>query len=305
MKNKILIFIVFLLSIIEVISLKEKNQTNFSLPKKEEPVTINVKNTKTNKVSEEELEDYIIGVVGAEMPASFNEEALKAQAVASRTYALYKIQHSNKDYDIVTDISNQSYNTIDELKSKWGKDFNYYYNRVKEAVINTKNEIMTYNDEVIIAYYFAMSNGYTEDGSLVFKEEKPYLKSTSSSWEDTSLKNFVSKKKYSLEEFSNILNVDKNIKISDIKRSSTNRVITLKINNQEFSGTDLRKKLGLRSTDMDFEINNDYIIITTKGYGHGVGLSQYGANLMAKNGYNYKDILKHYYQGVELSKIKV
>ena len=305
MKNKILIFIVFLLSIIEVISLKEKNQTNFSLPKKEEPVTINVKNTKTNKVSEEELEDYIIGVVGAEMPASFNEEALKAQAVASRTYALYKIQHSNKDYDIVTDISNQSYNTIDELKSKWGKDFNYYYNRVKEAVINTKNEIMTYNDEVIIAYYFAMSNGYTEDGSLVFKEEKPYLKSTSSSWEDTSLKNFVSKKKYLLEEFSNILNVDKNIKISDIKRSSTNRVITLKINNQEFSGTDLRKKLGLRSTDMDFEINNDYIIITTKGYGHGVGLSQYGANLMAKNGYNYKDILKHYYRGVELSKIKV
>ena len=284
MKNKILLFIVFVLSIVEVISLKYHNQTNFSLPKKEEPVKINVKNTKTNNISEEELEDYIIGVVGAEMPASFNEEALKAQAVAARTYALYKINHSNKNYDVVTDASNQAYQTMDELKSKWGKDFEYYYNRVKDAVLNTKDEVMTYNDEVIIAYYFAMSNGYTEDSSLVFNEEKPYLKVADSKWEDSSLKNFLFKKEYSIDEFCDLLNISKNVTITDIKRSSTNRIISLKINNQEFSGTDIRKKLNLRSTDMDFEITEDKIIITTRGYGHGVGLSQYGANLMAKNG---------------------
>ena len=239
------------------------------------------------------------------MPASFNEEALKAQAVAARTYALYKINHSNKNYDVVTDASNQAYQTMDELKSKWGKDFEYYYNRVKDAVLNTKDEVMTYNDEVIIAYYFAMSNGYTEDSSLVFNEEKPYLKVADSKWEDSSLKNFLFKKEYSIDEFCNLLNISKNVTITDIKRSSTNRIVSLTINNQEFSGTDIRKKLNLRSTDMDFEITEDKIIITTRGYGHGVGLSQYGANLMAKNGYNYKQILEHYYSGVELSKIKV
>ena len=305
MKNKILLFIVFILTIIEVISLKFKNQTNFSLPKKEELVKINIKNTKTNNISEEELEDYIVGVVGAEMPASFAEEALKAQAVASRTYALYKIKHSNKEYDVVTDVSNQSYQTLEELRNKWGKDFELYYNKVKDAVNSTKDEIMTYNDEVIIAYYFAMSNGYTEDGSLVFNEEKPYLKSAKSLWEDESLKNFTVQKKYSKKEFADLLGVGEDVSITDIKRSPTNRVISLKINNQEFSGTTIRKKLSLRSTDMDFKIDKENIIVTTKGYGHGVGMSQYGANLMAKEGYNYKDILKHYYEGTKLSKIRV
>ena len=303
MKNKILLFIVFVLSIVEVISLKYHNQTNFSLPKKEKILTINVKDAKTNTVSEEELESYIVGVVGAEMPASFDEEALKAQAVAARTYALYKIKHSNKDYDVVADVSNQAYQTVEELKAKWGSDFDYYYNRIKDAVNNTKREIMTYNDEVIIAYYFAMSNGYTEDGSLVFNEQKPYLKSTDSIWEDSSLRNFVFKKEYTIDDFCQILGVDKPIKITDIKRSSSNRVISLKINNQPFSGIDLRKKLNLRSTDMNFDLSNDKVVITTKGYGHGVGLSQYGANIMAKSGYNYKQILKHYYSGIELSKI--
>ena len=305
MKNKILLFIVFILTIVEVISLKFKNQTNFSLPKKEKLIKINVKDTKTNNITEEELEDYIVGVVGAEMPASFNEEALKAQAVASRTYALYKMNHSNKEYDVVTDVSNQSYKTLDELKIKWGSDFNYYYNRIKGAVEQTKNEVMTYNNEVIIAYYFAMSNGYTEDASLVFNENEPYLKSIDSSLENVTLKNFKVKKEFSKQEFVNAFGVSGDISITDIKRSPTNRIISLKINNQEYSGTTARKKLGLRSTDMDFEILDDKIIITTRGYGHGVGLSQYGANLMAKQGYNYKDILKHYYNGVELSKISV
>ena len=302
MKNKFLLLVVLLLSVVEVISLKYKDQTNFSLPEKKEEIKISVKNTKTNKISEEELENYIIGVVGAEMPASFNEEALKAQAVASRTYAVYKMNHSNKEYDVVTDISNQSYQTVDELKNKWGNEFDYYYNKVKEAVLNTKDEVMTYNEEVIIAYYFAMSNGYTEDASLVFNEQKPYLKSADSSWEDNSLKNFTYTKSYSLDEFKRLLNISGDITISNIKRSNTNRVISLSINNKHYAGTEIRKMLGLRSTDFDINVGSN-VTITTKGYGHGVGLSQYGANLMANKGYEYKEILKHYYNGVNITKI--
>ena len=302
MKNKILLLIVLLLSIGWLISLKYKDQTNFSLPKIQEEKKIVVKNVKTNNISEEELEDYIIGVVGAEMPASFNKEALKAQAVAARTYAVYKINHSNKNYDIVSDISNQSYQTKEELKNKWKDEFNYYYNKIKEAVLETKDEVMTYDDEVIIAYYFAMSNGYTEDASLVFKENKPYLKSADSSWEDNNLKNFSYTKVMSVLEFKNKMNVSEPIVISDVKRSDTNRVNSLKINNQEYSGTEIRKKLGLRSTDFEINIDKD-VVITTKGYGHGVGLSQYGANLMADKGYNYEQILKHYYNGINITKL--
>ena len=303
MKNKILLLLVLLLGVGEVISLNYKKQTNFSLPQKSKTETIiSVKNAKTGKVTEEKLEEYIIGVVGAEMPASFNEEALKAQAVAARTYAVYKINHSSKDYDVVTDISNQAYNTTEELQKKWGKDFDYYYKRIKDAVFATKSEIMTYNDEVIIAYYFAMSNGYTEDSQLVFNEQKPYLISADSPWETNNLKNFSSIKNFSIAEFKKVFNITGDINITDIKRSATHRVLYLKINNQEYSGTEVRKKLGLRSTDFEIVINNK-VEITTKGYGHGVGLSQYGANLMAKEGYNYKDILLHYYNGVIITKL--
>ena len=302
MKNKILFLIIVLLSIIEVISLNKK--TNFSLPKNN-PIKIGIKNTKTNKISEEELEEYIIGVVGAEMPASFNDEALKAQAVASRTYAIYKMNHSNKDYDVVTDISNQAYQTKDELKAKWQNEFDYYYNKVKKAVMDTKDEVMEYNGEVIIAYYFAMSNGKTEDSSLVFNEQKPYLKSTDSNWENSNLKNFSVTKKISLEEFKNILNIKDPIIINNIIRSNTNRVLRITINNQEYYGTDIRKKLDLRSTDFNINIKDNMVYITTNGYGHGVGMSQYGANEMAKKGYGYEDILKHYYSNIEIVKNKV
>ena len=298
MKNKILLLIVLLLSVVEVISLRYKTQTNFSLPKKE----ISIKSPKTNTITKEDLEDYIIGVVGAEMPASFNEEALKAQAVASRTYAVYKMNHSSNDYDVVADISNQAYQTNDELKEKWQGDYNYYYNRVKKAVLDTKDEVMTYNGEVIIAYYFAMSNGYTEDSSLVFNEYRPYLKSKPSLQEDNSLKNFTYEKEYSKVELCRLLNIDDFI-INDVKRSSTNRINTITINNQVFSGTEIRKMLDLRSTDFDIVLDGDIVRITTRGYGHGVGLSQYGANLMANDGYKYEEILKYYYTGIEISKI--
>lgn len=306
MRNKILFGIVVLLVPFVVISFKE-DKTNFYLEEKKEEeksISVKVKDTNTNEIIKMNLEDYLVGVVAAEMPASFHEEALKAQAVAARSYALYKINNSNKEYDLVTDVTNQSYITQEEMKNKWNNDFDKYFEKISKAVNDTKNEVMYYDNEVIEAFYFSMSNGYTEEASLVFKETEPYLTSVESSWDNESLNGFTKEVIFTKDEFCKMLNLScENLTVNDIERSSSNRVNKIIINNMEFIGTDLRKKLDLRSTDFNITISSDNVVITTYGYGHGVGMSQYGANGMAKEGYNYKDILKHYYTGINISKI--
>jgi len=289
MKNRILLIIVFCLSLILINISSEKDTTFFNNEKE-----INVKNTKTNTIESLELEEYIIGVVAAEMPASFQEDALKAQAIASRTYAIYKMNNSNEEYDVVTDVSNQSYITIDNMKDKWKEDFNLYYEKIKNAVLDTKGKVMTYNNEVIESYYFAMSNGYTESASLVFSEDRDYLESVESSYDNKTIKNFEVIKEFDTKDFCEKLEINCNdIIISNIKRSETNRVNYITINNTTFKGTEFRTKLSLRSTDFQIENKDSKIIITTRGYGHGVGMSQYGANGMAKDGYSYEEILKY------------
>lgn len=297
--NRILLILTIILSIIYIVLDSSSNTTIFYTDVKKE---INVKNTNTNKINKMELEEYVIGVVSAEMPASFEEEALKAQAVASRTYAIYKINTSNKNYDVVTDVSNQGYITIDEMKNKWGDNFYKYYEKIKKAVEDTSGLIMYYNNEVVEAYYFAMSNGYTEEAEKVFSISKDYLKSVESKY-DTTLKNFKVNKEISKAEFCQKLNIIcDNIEITNIKRSKTNRINEITINNKTFKGTEVRKLLNLRSTDFDILVK-DNIIITTKGYGHGVGMSQYAAEGLAKEGYKYNDILKYFYQNIEINSI--
>ena len=301
MKNKYLLIIIVVLSIIAIISSQDKKTTYFS---NEENKTVTIKDSKTNEEITLDLEEYIIGVVAGEMPASFATEALKAQAIAARSYALAKIKNSTKSYDLVTDITNQVY--IDELamQEKWGDDFSYYYKRVADAVMETKNLVMEYDGEVISAYYFAMSNGQTEDVALVFGEDRDYLKSVASPW-DESVKNFSVTKTLSKEEFCNKLNIScPKIAINSITYSPTNRVANITINNQEFKGTTIRSLLDLRSTDFTITISDD-ITITTRGYGHGVGMSQYGANAMAKEGATYEEILKYYYQDIDIVEINV
>ena len=299
MQNRILVLVIIVLSIVLILVSSNEMSTTFfnSSPK------IAVKNTSTNNVSKMDIEEYIVGVVAAEMPASFNIEALKAQAVASRTYAYYKMESSNGDYDVVTDVSNQSYITIAQMQEKWGSDYNKYYEKIKEAVLGTKGLVMLYNDKIVEAYYFAMSNGYTEDVSLVFSEERDYLKSVES-LSDRENKNFLVETKISKQEFCTKLEINCNaIVIKSIERSRTNRVNSLVVNDKTFKGTVFRTKLGLRSTDFDIDIKNDFVHITTRGYGHGVGMSQYGANEMAKNGNNYENILKYYYKNIKISSI--
>ena len=297
MINRILLLTVAILSIIYFSINSSSNTTFFTTSP-----NINVK-TDNNQIESLDLEEYIIGVVAAEMPASFNKEALKAQAVAARTYAVYKIQNSKKEYDVVTSVSNQRYITVDEMKNKWENEFDKYYSKVVAAVEETIGEVMIYNNQIVEAYYFAMSNGYTENASLVFSENKDYLQSVESNY-DTSVKNFIVKKEFTKEEICNKLDLECNkLLFTDIKRSDTNRVNYITVNGKIFKGTEFRKKLGLRSTDFNISINDNTITITTKGYGHGVGMSQYGANGMAKEGYSYSDILKYFYKNVEISSI--
>ncbi|MCM1052915.1 MAG: stage II sporulation protein D [Ruminococcus sp.] len=244
-----------------------------------------------------ELEEYLIGVVAAEMPASFHSEALKAQAIAARTYALKAIENGTTLTDTV---STQVYNDQNQLKAKWGASFNTYYNKVKNAVNSTKGLVMKYNNSLINAYYHSTSNGYTEDSSYVFKEY-PYLKSVESPV-DTNVSSYLRNVSFTYEEISNKLGIPvTSLSEISINKNASNRVSNITIDNNIYDGVKFRMTLGLRSTDFELQLNEDNVTITTRGYGHGVGMSQYGANEYAKSGWNYNSILTHYYTGITIS----
>jgi stage II sporulation protein D len=255
---------------------------------------------KNNKEESLDLEEYVLGVVACEMPASFEIEALKAMAVAARTFALYKIT-TNKNYKLSTTTKDQCYITKEKMKKNWGSNFEKNYNKILKAVKNTSNQYMTYNDKVIIAFYFSISNGYTENCENVFSQKLSYLRSVSSSWD----KEYGYKEKtikFKENEFLNKLNIkDKSITNIKITKDKSNRAKFVYVNGNKFKGTNFRSLLSLRSTDVSIKNKDGYVYVTTKGYGHGVGMSQYGAEAMAKKGYSYEEILKHYYQGIELS----
>lgn len=246
-----------------------------------------------------ELEDYVIGVVAAEMPASFHIEALKAQSVIARTYAFNKL---SKGVTLTDNNSTQNYIDIDQMRNKWGADFDKYYNKIKDAVLSTEGTTLKYNDEYIDAVYFSTSNGYTEDSINVWGNDIPYLKSVESSW-DRDASSFFRTQTMDLNTFNSKLgtNISNGDEISIIERNSSSRVSKISVGGKIFSGVQFRNILGLRSADFDIGLNDNLLTITTRGYGHGVGMSQYGANGMAQNGYNYKQILSHYYSNVSIN----
>lgn len=258
-----------------------------------------VKMKYNNEITEISLEDYVLGVVACEMPVSFDIEALKAMSVAARTFALYKIS-SNKNYIMKTDTSDQCYISIDKMKKNWGSSFDKNYLKVKQAVLETNNQFMTYKDEIIISFYFSISNGFTENCENVFSQKLDYLVSVNSNW-DSNYQYKEKTVKYSIYEFLDSLGIeDKKINNIKIDRSSTNRVNYITINGVKFKGSKFRSLLKLRSTDVEITHDNEYVYIKTKGYGHGVGMSQYGANYMANEGYTYDEILRYYYQGIKI-----
>ena len=266
---------------------------------------VRVKKDDTGEIIKVPLEEYVYGVVSSEMPASFNEEALKAQAVASRTYVMYAMENSrNRDFDVYDSVNSQVYNSEDNLKEFWGDKYGEYSNKIKKVIIDTKGEYITYNDEIIEAFFFSTSTGYTENSEEVFNEELPYLRSVESAWDKNS-PSFNNEIEISKNDFYNKLGIGYSdiLDISDVEKTVSGRIKSLKINGAYFKGVDVRTKLGLRSTFFTFYENGNKIIIKTKGYGHGVGMSQYGAQGMALAGFKYEDIIKYYYTGVEIKKI--
>lgn len=292
MKNKLL----FLIIVIELFSLV------LIKPIKSKVYRYSTNVFKSSNLNSEKLENYVIGVVAAEMPASFSFEALKAQAVAARTFAYNKISNNILNYDELVNDKGQAYISVDEMKDKWKDSFVNNYDKISKAVLDTKGEIITYNDKPIMSYYFSVSNGKTEESANVFSNQ-PYLLSVDSSW-DINSKEYEKNMYMSKEEILKKLGInDNDLRISNIEHNSSNRIKSININGILYSGIDIRKKLGLRSTDFTFDLEENQVKIKTNGYGHGVGMSQYGANYLANQGKNYKEIIKYYYNGVNIKKL--
>jgi len=253
------------------------------------------------------LEEYVIGVLSSEMPADFELEALKAQSIAARTYIVKQMLSDENvgtpEGATVSDtVMHQVYKNKDELKNLWGKDYSWKMEKITEAVYATQGQILTYDGQPITASFFSTSNGFTENSEDYWQNPIPYLKSVESPWDVNSPK-FTSEKSIPVSQFEKSLG----IKVGDSKdlgkvtRTKSNRVEKIVINGKTFSGRDIRTHLDLQSTDFTWKRVGDEIIVTTKGYGHGVGMSQYGANGMAQEGKNYEQILTHYYNGVEIA----
>lgn len=288
--KKLILIILFLLPISICSFLLKKKAVFFSEKPKHNTVIINVK----EKNLYLDLENYVVGVVAGEMPALFQEEALKAQAVAARSYVLSKEKDGN--YVVSASTSDQVFLTSYEMKEKWQNDYDEYYNKILNAVKKTTGEVLTKDNKILKAFYFSMSNGYTENSKDVFGEN--LTQSVESPFE-ISLSNFEIVKEFSKSELLEKLGVD-NLNIENQQISETKHTSSIIIGGKEFSGIEVRKLLNLRSTDFEIKQVGENFNIITRGYGHGVGMSQYGANELAKCGKSYKEILAYYYKNTKL-----
>ena len=300
MKKIILLVFIFILPFIIALLFKEED-----IPEKEENKVLEEIIIKVmyedSSIDEIVLEDYLIGVLGGEMPVSFPLEALKAQAVASRTYVLYQKEHNTKAYDVLNTTTNQVYKDEETLRQVWNEKYDENIAKIKEAIRETEGEVMVYNNEIIDALFFSTAPGMTENSEDVFSSSLPYLRSVESNW-DKKAPNYESTKSFSLEEFKNLLGLDSVSNIIVGEFSNTGRTKSLIIDNVTLDANDIRNKLNLRSTYFNYDIKNNTITFTTYGYGHGVGMSQYGAKYMAEEGYSYTEILEHYYTDIKIIK---
>lgn len=245
------------------------------------------------------IEDYLIGVLAGEMPASFDVEALKAQAIASRTYVLKQTDFGKKP--ILTTTAHQVYNDQELREEKWKTTFAENEQKITEAVQQTANQILTYNDELITAMFHASSFQHTESAENYSGNPIPYLTATSSpeqlNQEQTT---------YTFEEINKKLNQKfskAQLLNAKLQKNDTNRIEQITIHNKMWSGRELRTLLNLRSTNFTWEPTATGITIKTYGYGHGVGMSQYGANAMAQDGLTAERILSHYYPSTTIKTI--
>ena len=275
--------------------------------------TVKLLHNDTNKVEELELDDYLLGVVSSEMPASFEQEALKAQAVVARTYTIYKITKGNKHENAhICDDSKccQAWISKEDRLNKWDeKDRNLNWSKIEEAVNSTKGKIITYEGKAINAFFHSNSGGVTDTATAVWGGTNyPYLQAVQTSGEDSykqysseveiTKNEFVSKIKEHHSDFIIDFNDANSIEILDY--TDGERIKTIKIGNLNLTGTEVRTIFGLKSAKFQIDIKGENIKFSVIGYGHGVGMSQTGADSMAKQGSDYEEIIKHYYTGTEI-----
>ena len=299
---------------IETNNKTQVDQENYDYKKYQ---TIKLLHTKTGDVENINIDEYLYGVVAAEMPASYHIEALKAQVVTARTYTIYKMVNKNNKHenaDVCDDFGCcQAWISKEDRFAKWEENSRQSnWDKIVEAVKSTQGEIITYEGKPINAFFHSNSGGITETTTAVWGgEDYPYLKSVETSGEDAysqyhsevvlSKQTFIDKIKEKHNNFEIDFNNKEAIKI--LEYTGANRVKKIKIGNLELSGVEIRTILGLKSANFKVSTEGDNIKFEVVGYGHGVGMSQTGADSMAKQGNDYKQIIKHFYTGVEITNV--
>ena len=328
MKKIIIYFLVFLLIFFilpailtkknveaKVIEDSKENNTNIKSEEKynyKKYGKIKLLHSKTGEVEEVELDSYLVNVVSAEMPVDFEIEALKAQAVVARTYTIYKMQNKKHENADICDDSNccQAWISKEDRLSRWEADKSESnWNKIEQAVEETKGKVTTYNNKVINAFFHSNSGGKTEIPVNVWGGTGyPYLQVVETSGEEGysqyqseaiyTRDELIEKLKTKYEDITIDFNNDEDCKI--LEYTDSGRVRTVKFGNHELSGTETRSLFNLRSTNFEIIKEDENIKFSVKGYGHGVGMSQTGADSLAKQGKNYEEIIKHFYIGVEI-----
>lgn len=276
-------------------------------------ITIDVLLKEPNTVETVSLEAYVLGVSLAEIPMSFEYEAIKAQMLVARTYILHRLwknssSENSDDINLTYDVTDQS---IDQVYLPLSEVERYRRDKSKQedmkkferALASTENMFIAYEDEPIEAVFFSTSNGYTENSEDYWGDMIPYLRSVSSEWDKDYSPSYVQEQTVTYQKFNEQFGSStKKPKLEVEERTKTNRIAAITINGQLYSGREVRERLGLASNHFTWKQNDkkEEITFTTYGYGHGVGLSQWGANGMAAEGFSAQEIIEHYYSGVEI-----
>lgn len=273
---------------------------------------IRVLQVSSSRILETDVTEYLIGAVASEMPASFNEEALKAQAVASYTYLKWILLNSDNTSSGLWDISDdsnthQGFLSKEQMKERWGEKYDTYYSKLKRIVEETENEYIAYENEPVLAVFHAVSSGSTSDSKDVWGNSLPYLISVDAPGDKLS-PDLISANTFTYGELSALFEdagisaegIEKKDWIKITSSSESGYVKEARIGNSTMSGTELKALLKLKSPCFTVKATDSKVEFTVYGKGHGLGMSQYSADFMARQGYSYQEILEHFYPGTEL-----
>ena len=265
-------------------------------------------------VEEMPMDAYLLGVLRAEMPASFEPEALKAQVIAARTYTLFRMRGgipNHPDADACDDVNCcKAYLDLERAAAGWGEMTLYYEEKLARAVRETDGELLLYDGEPILAVFFSSADGYTQNAGAVWQRDLPYLRSVPSPETEALVPNYYSTARIPAEDFrarilaaypEAVLDGEPGGWIGAVERNDAGYVTELSVGGVRIRGNELRTLLGLRSPSFTVEAEEDALVFHVTGYGHGVGMSQYGANALALQGMRAEEILTHYFSGAQVT----